>query len=357
MQIQTETEAWVVPSQGSSLELQILPLPPLKDHEVQIHMKLCGLCHTDIHMKNNDWGISNYPMVPGHEGVGVVSAVGSQVSSLKVGDVVGVGWIRDSCGSCDSCCEGKENLCAAGYQGTYLSSHAGCWGRKDYSLGGCFARYMQIHERFAFKLPDSIPPEQAAPLMCAGVTVWEPIISMAKPGSTVGVISLGGLGHMAVKLLNAIGASVVVLSSTENKRQKALELHASQYVNYNAPEDMKLIQGSLDLIIDTCPVAPQTLSSFMNCLKFGGTYVRVGIPSNSSDAFGYNFIPLVFTGKAVKGSIVCGSKNTKTMLRIAGEHKIVSDVEVVSFDLVNQVMEKLIHGQNEASRYVLSWSD
>jgi len=215
---------------------------------------------------------------------------------------------------------------------------------------------MQIHERFAFKLPDSIPLEQAAPLMCAGVTVWEPIISMAKPGSIVGVISLGGLGHMAVKLLNAIGASVVVLSSTGSKREKAMELHASHYVNYNSPDELEGIYGKLDLIIDTCPVAPRSLSSFMNCLKFGGTYVRVGIPSSGSDSFAYNFIPLVFTGKAVKGSIVSGSKNTKTMLRIAGEHKIVSDVEVVPFDTVNQVMDKLLRGQNDAARYVLSWS-
>lgn len=178
---------------------------------------------------------------------------------------------------------------------------------------------------------------------------------MAKPGSIVGVISLGGLGHMAVKLLNAIAASVVVLSSTDHKRQKAMDLHASKYINYNSPEDMKKIQGSLDLVIDTCPVAPsETLSKFIDSLKFGGTDVRVGIPSNNADAFGYNFIPLVFTYKASKGSIVCGSKNTKSMLHIAGNQKIVSDVEVVPFDQINQVMEKLRSGNYEAPRYVLS---
>lgn len=349
-----ETDVWCVAQAGAALELRKLTLSPLTASQVQVQVKYCGLCHTDIHMKNNDWGISNYPMVPGHEGIGVVSAVGSAVSNLKVGDTVGIGWIRGSCMNCKNCSVGKDNLCNSGYQGTYLSSNAGIWGRHDFAMQGCFARTMHIEERFAFKIPKGLNEAKAAPLMCAGVTVWEPIVNYVKPGSRVGVLSLGGLGHMAVKLANAAGGIVTVLSSSASKKDKALEIGASSYVNYNNADELKEAAGSLDVIIDTCPVS-HDLAMFLDLLTLGGTFVRVGIPSSGTSGFKYDYIPLIFTQKSIAGSVVCGSANTRSMLEVSSSHHLESNVEVVSFSKINEVMDMLADRKNSEFRYVLKW--
>lgn len=349
-----ETSAYVFESKGGKAELKTIPLNPLGEGDVRVEMKYCGLCHTDCHMKNNDWGISTFPMVAGHEGVGVVSAVGSKVTNLKVGDNVGIGWIRDSCTECMNCLDGKDNLCLNYYQGVFLGKNAGGWGKNNCELQGCFAQVVNISSRFAFKIPNELPLERAAPLMCAGITVWEPIMDYVRPGSYVGVVSLGGLGHMAVKFARAVGANVTVFSSTGDKKEAAKGMGANFYVNYNNPEEMNKYQGKIDVIIDTCPTNVG-VDKFMNCLSFGGTYCRVGIPSASDHKFSYEFIPLVFCGKKIVGSIVSGSKNTSKMLSVAATNNISCDVSVVPFSEINEVMDSLINRKNNQFRYVLKW--
>jgi uncharacterized zinc-type alcohol dehydrogenase-like protein len=346
-----KTQAWVCPSQGSRLELQEIELPPLKPHEVQIEITHCGLCHTDIHMRDNDWGVSNYPLVAGHEGLGQVVAVGEQVSTSRVGDTVGVGWLRDSCGGCRHCRSGRDNLCEAGYQGTYLSSNAGIWGKEAHNEHGCFTRCMNVAERFAFKIPDGMAPETAAPLLCAGITVWEPIADYVRPNSRVGVVSLGGLGHMAVQFALAVGAEVWALSSSTGKEKRIKELGAHHFVHSTNPDALNAIASTLDVIIDTCPV-PQDISPYMGTLALGGTYCKVGIPPAS---FSYDFIPLIFTQKKIAGSIVSGSLRTNDMLALAAYHGIHCDVEVMSFEKINEAMERLLKGENQNFRIVLKW--
>ncbi|KAJ3313994.1 hypothetical protein HDV04_001300 [Boothiomyces sp. JEL0838] len=351
----TETEAYVIESKGAPAVLKTIPLAPLKDDEVEIDMKFCGLCHTDCHMQNNDWGITTYPLVAGHEGTGIVAAVGRNVTNLKAGDHVGVGWIRNSCKSCRQCIQGKENLCEHVYQGVFLGKNAGNWGRQGCELQGCFAKIMHIDARFAFKIPETVDLAKVAPLLCAGITVWEPIIDYITPGSKVGVVSLGGLGHMAVKLAKAVGAEVTVLSSTDGKHKQALDLGAHHYYNYSNKETLKDVK--LDVIIDTCPVA-NNLELFLSLLHAGGTYVRVGIPSGATAKFEYNWIGLVFNGQKIVGSIVSGSKNTNKLIQVAANNNILSDVTEVPFSKINETMKGLLGGSldtTKAFRYVLKW--
>ncbi|KNC74293.1 hypothetical protein SARC_13156 [Sphaeroforma arctica JP610] len=268
------TQAWVVPSKGAALELQTIVMQDMTPTQVQVDVKFVGLCGTDLHMRDNDWGITQYPMVMGHEGVGVVTHIGERVNGLKVGDHIGIGWIRDSCGSCRSCMMGKDNLCEKGYQGTYLASGAGCWGKDDASMKGCFAKQMRIEEKFAFKLEESMNLERVAPLMCGGITVWEPIVDYVKPGTHVGVRSLGGLGNLKHK---------------HKKEEQAREWGAKHFVATESEEEMKSTAGSLDLILDTCLYAPENgdMSPWIDLLCFGGTYCRLGLPEVSTATFNY----------------------------------------------------------------------
>eukprot|EP00965_Chrysotila_dentata_P080726 2663763-Pleurochrysis_carterae.AAC.1 len=186
-----ETQAYICKSKGASLELGTVTLPALSATQVQIEMEACGLCHTDIHMIENDWGIADYPLVPGHEGYGTVVKTGSSVKGLKMGDKVGVGWIRDSCGACDNCGCGRENICEAGYQGTYLAgSAAGLWGKNPSNEFGCFSKVMRVEEKFAFKIPETISPLVACPLLCAGGTVFEPIEDYVKPVKPLSMLDI-----------------------------------------------------------------------------------------------------------------------------------------------------------------------
>ena len=352
----TTTKAYVIDKAGAAPTLQTIPLASLGPEEVEIDMRFCGLCHTDCHMRNNDWGISTYPMVAGHEGTGVISKVGDRVTDLKVGDAVGVGWIRNCCKQCPACLIGKDNLCAPGYQGVFLGVGAGCWGRGGCQMQGCFAKILHIDARFAFKLPDGISLDTGAPLLCAGITTWEPIVNYVKPGMRLGVVSLGGLGHMAVKLGAAVGAEVTALSTSESKAGLCKDLGANHVVQYNLPGALEACAGQFDVIIDTCP-AKSDLDALLGCLKFGGTYVRVGIPhAGEAQTASTGFIPLIFTGRKIAGSIVSGSANTNSMLRLAASHNIACDVKVVPFSELTNTMDALANGELGGHfRYVLRW--
>ncbi|KAL3927213.1 MAG: hypothetical protein SGPRY_002929 [Prymnesium sp.] len=265
-----EVEAYGAKEALAPLELMKVKLPPLRSTQVQIEMSHCGLCHTEVHMLENDWGISNFPLVPGHEGYGKVVIVGSDVTKLKVGDAVGVGWIRDSCSSCRTCCVGRENLCAKGYQGTYLGPNAaGIWGNQAMNTNGCFAKVMRIEAPFVFKIPENCPPTIACPLMCAGGTV-------------------------------------TALSRSAAKKDMALSAGADAFIAMDDAEAVKAAACTFDFILDTSP-ANSDPAVYQDMLSFSGVFVRVGIPAANDSKFTYNWIPLIFTQRTIAGSIVTGS--------------------------------------------------
>jgi uncharacterized zinc-type alcohol dehydrogenase-like protein len=358
------TQAMVCPAQGEPLVLQDITLPALMATQVQLDIEYCGLCHTDIHMKNNDWGVSNYPVTLGHEGVGTVTRCGSSVRTLKVGDKVGITWARDSCLQCDYCRAGRENICEKGYQGLYLSFNAGPWGKEPYNEhGGCFSKIMRIEERFAIKLPANLPPEVACPLICGGGTVFEAVVDYVKPNSKVAIASIGGLGTAAIRFAKLYGAHVTALSRGESKRNKCLGVGADDFIGCLGDADaMNAVGGRFDLIIDTSPVNSD-VAPFMAMLKFNGTYCRVGIPEATNMTFQLDYIPLIFTQKKIAGSIITGTRRMVRMLEIAEREmdmfaKDSEDwqTETVSFSDVNEVMDKLISGKNDKTyRYLLKW--
>jgi len=362
------TQAYVCKEKGQALVLQDVTLPPLKATMVELDMQCCGLCHTDIHMKDNDWGISNYPLVLGHEGIGVVRAVGSSVSSsaggLAVGDTVGVTWIRDCCKCCDRCLEGRENVCANGYQGTYLGPAAGMWGKDAaHEYGGCFSKVMRVEERWAIKIPNTIPPEVACPLLCGGGTVFEAVCDYVECGTSVAVASIGGLGTAAIKFARSFGGHVTALSRSETKKEKCLGVGAHDFFAcLGDVEKMKVLSGKFDVIIDTSP-ANADVGPYMAMLKLNGTYCRVGIPLANNMDFKYAYIPLIFTQKKIAGSIVTGSRRMKRMLELTANEvdTYTKDPEdwvakKVPFDEVNSVMDDLKNGRNADNyRYILEW--
>lgn len=358
------TQAYVCNAKGEKLTLQNITLPALKASQVELDMKYCGLCHTDIHMKDNDWGISDYPMVPGHEGIGVVRKVGSSVSNLMVGDTVGVTWIRDSCKSCDKCLCGRENICQKGYKGTFLGTHAGPWGVPGANEhGGCFSKVMRIEERWAIKIPDGVPPTVACPLLCGGGTVFESVCDYVKPGTRVAISSIGGLGTAAIKFAKSYGGHVTALSRSEDKRAKCLAVGAKEFYPCLGDADkMKALSGKFDVIIDTSP-ANSDVAPFMDMLAFDGVYCRVGIPMAGDMDFKFSYIPLIFTQKKIAGSIVTGSLRMKQMLQLTlddietyGKDPDEWKAEVVPFETVNEVMDSLKEGKNKNNyRYVFEW--
>mmetsp|Transcript_7699 Transcript_7699/g.10503 ORF Transcript_7699/g.10503 Transcript_7699/m.10503 type:complete len:368 (-) Transcript_7699:344-1447(-) len=358
------TEAMVCPARGEKLVLKDITLPAMTPTQVEVDLLYCGLCHTDIHMRDNDWGISNYPLVLGHEGVATVRKAGAGVTHLKIGDKVGITWARDSCTRCDNCLAGRENICDEGYQGTYLSSAAGPWGKEPYNEhGGCFSKVMRIEERFAIKLPDNLPPEIACPLICGGGTVFEAIVDYVQSGTKVAIASVGGLGTAAIRFAKLFGGQVTALSRREDKKQKCLDLGAREfYACLGNSEAMAELSGKFDVIIDTAPVNLD-LAPYMGMLKFNGTYCKVGIPSASDMTFKYDYIPLIFTQKKIAGSIVTGTRRMNRMLELAEDEmdtfaKDQEDwrTEIVKFDQVNETMDKLKDEKNDKTyRYILEW--
>lgn len=358
------TQAYVCKEQGAKLVLEDITLPALTATQVQLDITHCGLCHTDIHMKDNDWGISNYPIVLGHEGVGIITNIGSSVKNLKVGDRVGITWIRDSCQACDPCICGRENICEKGYKGTYLGPAAGCWGKEGVNEnGGCFSKVMRIEEKFAIKLPEGLPSEVACPFICGGGTMFEPVVNYVQNGTRVAIASVGGLGTAGIKFSKSFGGYVTALSRSEDKREKALSAGADEfYACLGNPDAMNELAGKFDVIIDTSP-KNSDVGPFVGMLKFDGTYVRVGIPSASDQDFKFSYIPLIFTQKKIAGSIVTGTRNMKRMLQMTTDElkNYKNDPEewnskIVGFDQVNEVMDDLLNGRNTNNwRYVLTW--
>lgn len=307
-------------------------------HDVQIDIDFCGVCHSDLHTVRAEWAGTLYPCVPGHEIVGRVSAVGAHVSGHKVGDLVGVGCMVDSCKTCPDCGEGLENYCD-NMVGTYNGPTADAPG---HTLGG-YSQQIVVDERFVLRVRH--PQEQlaaVAPLLCAGITTWSPLRHWnAGPGKRVGIVGIGGLGHMGIKLAHALGAHVVAFTTSESKRQDALALGADDVVVSKDLDAMAAQARSLDLIINTV-AAPHDLDAFLHLLKRDGTMVLVGAPESPHPS--PQVFNLITKRRAIAGSMIGGIPETQEMLDFCAQHGIVADIETIRADEINGAYERMLKG-------------
>lgn len=329
------TNALVTPSAGAPFEVREIEHRDLRDNDVLIDIKYAGICHSDIHAGREEWGPASFPMVPGHEIAGVVSAVGPAVTRHKVGDRVGVGCMVDSCGECEYCKDGNEQFCAKGAVMTYNAL-----GYDERPTMGGYAQQVVVQEHFTLKIPQGIELDKAAPLLCAGITTWSPLRRFgAGPGKQVAVIGLGGLGHMAVKLAVALGAEVTVLSRTEAKKEDGLALGATDYVA-TQDGDLKALRGRFDLIVNTVS-ADLKISSYVSMLKPMGALANVGLPTGS-----WTLHPGALVGgtKILAGSLIGGIPETQAMLDFCAQHGIGATIETISADQVDEAWDRAVAG-------------
>lgn len=305
-------------------------------HDVEIAIAYCGVCHSDLHQVRSEWGGTLYPCVPGHEIVGKVTAVGDHVDSFKVGDTVGVGCLVDSCQHCASCDEGLEQYCENGFTLTYNSQTEEAPG---YTLGG-YAQSIVVKDKFVLKV--SHPEEQlaaVAPLLCAGITTWSPLRHWkVGPGQKVGIVGIGGLGHMGIKLAHALGAHVVAFTTSDSKRQDALALGADEVVVSRNEEEMAAHAGSFDFILNTV-AASHNLDQFTTLLKRDGTLTVVGVPENPHPS--PNVGVLIFGRKSIAGSLIGGIAETQEMLDFCAEKGITSDIEMIAIQDIDTAYDRM----------------
>ncbi|WDF77215.1 NAD(P)-dependent alcohol dehydrogenase [Mucilaginibacter sp. KACC 22773] len=304
--------------------------------DVEIEILYCGVCHSDLHTARNDWGFSVYPTVPGHEIVGKVTRVGSDVTRYKAGDTVAVGCLVDSCRTCSSCEHDLEQYCLTGFTGTY--------GGTDKHLGGKtyggYAEKIVVDEHFVLQVPDNLDLAAVAPLLCAGITTWSPLKHWnVGEGSKVGVVGLGGLGHMAIKLAKGLGADVTLFSRTPDKTQDAKDLGADHVVISTDEDQMEAVKGNFDLIIDTVPYI-HNINPYVATLSISGTIVLVGYLGDLNPML--NTIPMIMGRKSVAGSLIGGIAETQKMLNFCGEHNIVSEIEMIKMQDINDAYERML---------------
>ena len=307
-------------------------------HDVRIDIAFCGVCHSDLHQVRGEWAGTQYPCVPGHEIVGRVSAVGAHVKHVKQGDLVGVGCMVDSCKECADCGDGLENYCD-NMVGTYNSPTPDAPG---HTLGG-YSQQIVVHERFVLRVTH--PEEQlaaVAPLLCAGITTYSPLRHWnAGPGKRVGIVGIGGLGHMGIKLARAMGAHVVAFTTSESKRQDAEALGAHEVVVSKDPAAMAAQAKSLDLIVNTV-AAPHDLDALLHLLKRDGTMVLVGAPATPHPS--PNVFNLIMKRREIAGSMIGGIPETQEMLDFCAEHGIVADIEMIRMEEINAAYERMLKG-------------
>lgn len=306
-------------------------------HDVVIDIAYCGVCHSDVHQARDEWGRGNFPMVPGHEIVGIVSQVGSAVKRFKVGDKVGVGCFTDSCRTCSSCQQGTEQYCEKSMVLTYNGFEKD---GKTPTFGG-YSEKIVADENYVLTIPDNLPLDKAAPLLCAGITTYSPLRHWkVKPGDKVAVAGLGGLGHMAVKLAAAMGAEVTVLSSSDRKKEDALRMGAKQYLNMSDQENFNRYANYFDFIINTIS-ASIDINPYLNLLKLDGTMVLVGVPDKPASL---NALPLIYRRRQLAGSLIGGIKETQEMLDFCGKHNITCDIELIPIDKINEAYDRMVKG-------------
>ena len=317
------------------------PLAPLEierrevgDNDVLIEIEFAGICHSDIHTVNGDWGPQPYPVVPGHEIVGKVTEIGDGVTNRKVGDRVGVGCMVNSCGECEPCKNGAQQFCAKGMVGTYAAKD-----RDGSFTQGGYSTHVVVDADYVLTVPAGLDPAAAAPLLCAGITTYSPLKRWGVgPGSKVAVVGLGGLGHMAVKIAHAMGAEVTVLSQSLKKQEDGLRLGADHYYATSDRATFKALRSSFDLIINTVS-ASIDVDSYLGLLTVNGALVNVGAPS---EPLSLNVFSLLTNGRSFSGSMIGGIPETQEMLDFCAEHNIGSEIEIISADQVNEAYERVL---------------
>ena len=301
----------------------------LKADEVEVKISHCGVCHSDVHLIDNDWGISRHPFIPGHEIVGAVTAVGSSVTNLKVGERVGIGWQADSCGVCEWCRKGEEHLCA--------NAQPTCVGRN-----GGYADAIRVNWRFAVPVPEALESENVAPLLCGGITVYAPIRNHGvRPSSRVGIIGIGGLGHMGLQFAKAFGAEVTAFSTSKSKESEARALGAHHFVNTRETNAMKKLGGSFDLLLSTVN-ADQDWGGYISALRPEGSLCIVGVPPSpiAMQAF-----PLVGGQKSLAGSPTGSPSDIAEMLDVAARHNVKAVTERFAMEKANEAVTKVKKNQ------------
>ena len=312
----------------------------LKGDDVQIDIKFCGICHSDIHQARDEWGGSTFPMVPGHEIAGIVAAVGAKVTKYKVGDHVGVGCMVDSCRTCTSCNRDLEQYCLTpppnGCVLTYNSrEHDGA------PTYGGYSDKIVVKESFVLRIPEGMPLDGAAPLLCAGITLYSPLKHWgAGPGKKVAIVGLGGLGHMGVKLAHALGAEVTVLSQSLKKQEDGKRLGADHFYATSDPATFTKLAGTFDLIINTVS-AEIDWNQYLSLLALDGSFVVVGIPEKPVAVGAF---PLIMGRHSLAGSGIGGIAETQEMLDFCGQHGLTSDIEVIAMKDVNHAYERVVRG-------------
>jgi alcohol dehydrogenase (NADP+) len=306
-------------------------------HDVLIDILYCGVCHSDIHQARDEWGGGAiFPMVPGHEIVGRVAKTGSAVTKFKVGDAVGVGCFVDSCRDCASCRSGEEQYCDHGMVGTYNARD-----RDGAPTYGGYSTAITVDENYVLRIPESLPLDRAAPLLCAGITTYSPLRHYGvKPGDKVAVVGLGGLGHMGVKLAKAMGAEVTVLSTSPSKREDALALGATHFAATSDKSTFKNLAGRFNFILDTVS-APHDYNAYLGLLKLDGTMILVGVPEVPTPLAAF---PLIMRRRKLGGSLIGGIRETQEMLDFCAQHNVVSDIEVIPVQKINDAYERMIKG-------------
>lgn len=307
-----------------------------RDCDIVVDIQYCGICHTDIHQVNDEWGGSVFPMVPGHEIVGIVSQVGKQVTRYKIGDKVGVGCFVDSCRNCEPCHKGLQQYCVEGMVTTYNGVERD---GKTPTYGG-YSNKIVVDENYVLKIPDNLPLDKTAPLLCAGITLYSPLKHWnAGPGKKVGIIGLGGLGHMGVKIAHALGAEVTVLSHSLKKSEDGKKMGADKFYATSDPETFEKLQGYFDLIVSTVSI-DFDLNKFLGLLKLDGTMVQVGLPEKETQM---GFASLISTRRSLAGSLIGGIPETQEMLNFCSKNNIVSDIEIIQIQKIDEAYKRILN--------------
>ncbi len=332
----THVSAYAAASETSDLAPLSIERRAPRPNDVAIDIEYCGVCHSDLHTARNEWGGGTlYPCVPGHEIIGTVTAIGADVTGFRVGQRVGVGCMVDSCQTCPSCDQGLEQYCDVGMTGTY----DGRLPDGTHTLGG-YSKHIVVREEFVLRIPDGLDPAAAAPLLCAGITTYSPLRNWnVKPGDKVGVVGLGGLGHMAVKIAHAMGAEVTLFTTSPGKAEDAKRLGASEVIISKDRAQMKSVRGKFDFILNTV-AAPHKLDPYVLTLKLDGVMVMVGLPDEPHPSPGMG--PLIGKRRSIAGSLIGGIKETQEMLDFCAEHAITSDIEMIAMKDINTAYDRMV---------------
>ncbi|MFF5495093.1 NAD(P)-dependent alcohol dehydrogenase [Streptomyces aquilus] len=330
----TTVAAYAAPAAKAPLERTTIERRPVGEFDVLIDVKFAGICHSDIHQAREGWGEAIFPMVPGHEIAGVVSEVGPGVTKYAVGDRVGVGCLVDSCRECDNCKAGLEQYCTGGAVGTYNA--VGKDGEPTY---GGYSEKIVVDENFVVRIPDGLSLDEAAPLLCAGITTYSPLKHWnAGPGKKVAILGMGGLGHMGVKIAHALGAEVTVLSQSLRKKDDGLKLGADHYYATSDENTFKELKGTFDLILSTVS-APLNLDAYLSLLRTDGAFVNVGAPE---EPVKLNLFSVIGGRKTLAGSGIGGIQETQEMLDFCAEHGFGAEIELISASEINEAYERVL---------------